>query len=43
MAPTSFVIFDWNGVRPGDEIEVLDYGQVIARGVIEDLASDQSM
>lgn len=39
----SFEIFDWNGLRPGDEIEVLDDGLVIARGVIEDLASDQSI
>jgi hypothetical protein len=37
----SFEIFDWNRLRTGDEIEVLDGGLVIARGVIEDLASDQ--
>lgn len=39
----SFKIFDWNGIRPCDVIEVLDDGLVIARGVIEDLASDQSI
>ncbi|MEN8582723.1 hypothetical protein ABFP37_08455 [Burkholderia sp. RS01] len=39
----SFEIFNWNGIKPGDEIEVLDDGLVIARGVIEDLASDQSI
>lgn len=37
----SFEIFDWNGLKPGDEIEVLDHGLVVARGVIEDLTSDQ--
>ena len=36
-------IFDWNGLKPGVEIEVLDDGLVVARGVIEDLASDQSL
>jgi hypothetical protein len=39
----SFQIFDWSGIRSGDEIEVLDDGLVIARGVIEDLAPDQSI
>ena len=39
----SFEIFDWKGIRPGDEIEVLDDGLVIARGVVEVLASDQSL
>ncbi|MDP9889974.1 hypothetical protein J2X98_003586 [Pseudarthrobacter enclensis] len=39
----SFEIFDWNGIRPGDEIEVLDDGLVIGPGVIEDLASDQGI
>lgn len=39
----SFEIFDWKGIRPGDEVEVLDDGLVIARGVIEDLDSDQSL
>jgi hypothetical protein len=39
----SFKIFDWNGLRLGDEIEVLDDGLVIACGVIEDLISDQSI
>ena len=43
MTPTSFEIFDWNGIRSGDEIEVLDDGLVIARGVIEDLTSDQTI
>lgn len=43
MTPMSFEIFDWNGLGPGDEIEVLDDGLVIARGVIEDLASDQGI
>lgn len=28
MTPMSFEIFDWNGLRPGDEIEVLDDGLV---------------
>jgi len=39
----SFRIYDWNGIRPGDEIEVLDDGLVIACGVIENLAPDQSI
>jgi hypothetical protein len=39
----SFEIFDWNRLRPGDEVEVLDGGLVIARGVIEELASDQGI
>ena len=39
----SFEIFDWKGIKLGDEIEVLDDGLVIARGVIEVLASDQSL
>jgi hypothetical protein len=43
MMPMSSEIFDWNGIGPGDEIEVLDDGLVIARGVIEDLAADHSM
>jgi hypothetical protein len=43
ITPMSFEIFDWKGIRPGDEIEVLDDGFVIARGVIEDLAPDQSL
>ncbi|MDQ0733458.1 hypothetical protein [Arthrobacter sp. B1I2] len=43
MMPTSSQIFDGKGIGPGDEIEVLDDGLVIARGAIEDLASDQSM
>jgi hypothetical protein len=43
LTPMSFEIFDWNSLRPGDEIEVLDGGLVIARGVIEDLASDSSI
>lgn len=42
MTP-SFEIFDWNGIRPGDEIEVLDNGLAIGRGVIEYMASDQSI
>ncbi|TLM80771.1 hypothetical protein [Pseudarthrobacter sp. NamE5] len=41
MTPTPFEIFDWNGIRPGDEIEVLDDGLAIARGVIENVTSDQ--
>ena len=40
---TPIKIFDWNGLRLGDEIEVLDGGRAIARGVIEDLAADQSI
>jgi hypothetical protein len=43
ITPISLEIFDWKGIRPGDEIEVLDNGFVIACGVIEDLASDQSL
>lgn len=39
----SFEVFDWNGIRPGDEIEVIDDGLVIARGVIDHLSSDQSV
>jgi hypothetical protein len=39
----SFEIFDWKGIRLGDEIEVLDDGLVIARGLIKDLASDRSL
>lgn len=39
----TFEIFDWSGIKPGDEIEVLDNGLVIAPGVVEDLASDQSV
>jgi hypothetical protein len=35
--------FDWDGIRPGDEVEVLDDGLAIACGVIEDLASDHSL
>lgn len=42
MMPMSFEIFAWNGIRPGDEIEVLDDGLVVARGVIEDLTSDHT-
>lgn len=41
MTGGSFEIFDWAGLNPGDEVEVLDDGLVIARGVIEKLASDQ--
>lgn len=41
MTPMSFEIFDWTGLRPGNEVEVLDYGLVIAQGVIEELASDR--
>ena len=40
---TPIKIFDWNGLRLGDEIEVLDDRRAITRGVIEDLTSDQSM
>lgn len=40
MTPMSFEILDWKGLKPGDEIEVLDDGLVIARGAIEDLSSD---
>jgi hypothetical protein len=43
MMPRSFETFDWKGIGPGNEVEVLDDGLVIARGVIEDLTSDQSM
>ena len=43
MTPASFEIFDWNEIRAGNEIEVLDDDLVIALGVIEDLAWDQSM
>lgn len=43
MATMPFEIFDWNGIRPGDEIEVLDDGLVIARGVIHDVTSDESI
>ncbi len=43
MTPMSFEIFDWSGLKPGDEIEVLDHGLVVARRVIEDLTSDQSI
>lgn len=41
--PTSLEIFDWTGVRRGDEIEVLDQGLIIARGVIEDVAPNQNI
>lgn len=41
--PASFEIFGWQGLRQGDEIEVLDGGLIIARGVIEDLSSDQGI
>lgn len=37
ITPISFEIFDWKGIRLGDEIEMLDNGLVIASGVIEDL------
>ncbi|WP_307027745.1 hypothetical protein [Arthrobacter globiformis] len=40
---TTIKIFDWNGLRLGDEIEVLDDRLAIARGVIEDLTADQSI
>jgi hypothetical protein len=43
MRSTPFEIFDWTGIGPGDEIEVLDDGLVIALGVIEGPVSDQSM
>lgn len=39
----SFEIFDWKGIKRSDDIEMLDDGLVIARGVIEDLASDRSL
>lgn len=41
MTQMSFEIFDWTGLRPGNEVEVLDYGLVIAQGVIEELTSDR--
>lgn len=40
---TPIKIFDWKGLRLGDEMEVLDDGLAIARGVIEDLAADHSI
>ncbi|MCQ6273325.1 hypothetical protein M8J71_23055 [Pseudarthrobacter sp. R1] len=43
MAPTSFELFDWNGLRPDDEIEVLGDGLIISCGVIEDLNMDQDV
>lgn len=43
MTPMSFEFFDWDGLRPGDEIEVLDDGLIIARGVIEDVTLDQGI
>lgn len=39
----SFEIFDWSGIRPGAGVEVLDDGLVVARVVIEDVASDQGV
>ena len=39
----SFGIVEWNELRPGDEIEVLDNGLVIACGVIEGLTADQGI
>ena len=43
MTWTAFRIFDWNGIGPGDDVEVLDDGLVIARGTILDLAPDRSV
>lgn len=43
MTPLSFEIFDWQGLIPGDEVEVLDDGLVIARGLIEYLSSTPSL
>lgn len=43
MTQMSFEIFDWKGLRPGDEIEVLDNGLVISRGVIENLSFERGI
>lgn len=43
LTPMAFKTFEWIGLKPGDQIEVLDGGLVIARGVIKDLAPNQSL
>lgn len=35
--------FDWEGLKPGDSIEVLDNGLVISSGIIEVLSSEQGI
>lgn len=37
----SFQTFDWEGLIRGDEIEVIDDGLVISRGVIEEISLDR--
>lgn len=43
MTHTPFEIFDWKGLEPGDEIEVLDNGLVVSRGVIEDISLERGI
>lgn len=34
---------DWNGLKCGDEVDVVDNGLVIARGVVEDVEIAQGI